>query len=290
MMARICWSLVEIVSRLLDERERDVVRGDLAECGSRPGQALGEVLGLVIRRQAALWLDWRPWFAVASLVIPIGLLLSYASRSWGMHVGNDIKNYWGLWDVSYLLYPGYRNDVIRLAVWIGATWVALIGWSWTCGFVVGRFSPRALWLTVSMFALVIFAGTLGTVTAGQRQWNPSLMYHLVFVVSPRLVRTFLVILPMVWGAYRGRNGAPLSLMPTLVGVLLMAGATVMVSQSFENSIFFPKDPGPDGFVVSADDPRPWWPLSFVVMWPAAYILTITAWQQSKVKGHESRVA
>ena len=40
MMTRVCWLLVETVSRLLDQSERDVVRGDLAECGVRPGRAL----------------------------------------------------------------------------------------------------------------------------------------------------------------------------------------------------------------------------------------------------------
>lgn len=275
------WWLVDRVSCLLDERERQVVCGDLAECGSRPARALREVLGLVIRRQAALWLDWQPWFAVLSAVVPIGLLLSHASRSWGVLLGVDLANYWVLWDVSYLAYPGYRNDVIRLVVWTGACWLALIGWSWTCGYVVGQFSRRTLWLTLSIFALVVFVGTWGKVPI--RHWNPSLKYHLVVVVAPRMVRTFLVILPMVLGAYRGRRGSSLSLMPTLLGVLLTAGATAMVSQAFENSVFFPRDPGPDGFVISDDDPRPWWPLSFVMMWPAAYILATTTFQRWREK-------
>src|SRR4029450_3844576 len=99
------WWLVDRVSCLLDEAERAVVCGDLAECRARAGRALREVLGLVIRRQAALWIDWHPWLALASLVIPIGLLLSHASRSWGMHLGVDVKNYWTIWDFSYLAYP-----------------------------------------------------------------------------------------------------------------------------------------------------------------------------------------
>ena len=69
MTTRVYWLLVEMVSRLLDQPERDVVRGDLAECGARPGPALREVAGLVIRRQAALWIDWRPWLAAASPAI-----------------------------------------------------------------------------------------------------------------------------------------------------------------------------------------------------------------------------
>jgi hypothetical protein len=279
------WWLVDRVSCLLDEAERAVVCGDLAECRARAGRALREVLGLVIRRQAALWIDWHPWLALASLVIPIGLLLSHASRSWGMHLGVDVKNYWTLWDFSYLAYPGWRNDVIRVAVWRGSTWVALIGWSWTCGFVVGQLSRRTLWLMTSMFVLVIFVGTMGTVTAVQRHWNPSLQYHFIFVVGPRLVRTFLVIVPMLLGAHRGRKSVSLRPMPTLLGVLVLACATLIVSRSFENAIFFPTDPGPDGFVVSEDDPRPWWPLSVVMMWPAAYVLATSGfrrWRERRV--------
>ena len=283
MMTRLCWSLVELVSRLLDQPERDVVRGDLAECGARAGRALREVLGLVVRRQATAWFDWRPWFTLASIVIPIGFLLSHASRWWGVHHAINLANYWVLWDVSYLAYPGYRNDVIRMAVWTGAAWLALAGWSWTTGFVVGRVSRRTLWLTVSLFALVIFAATLGTVTTAQRSPNPSLKYHLIFVVFPRLLRTFLVMLPMVWGAYRGSRGsrgAAPPFGPTLLGVLLLAGASFLISQGLENSVVFgrgliPQDAGPDGFVMSADDPRPWWPLSAVMMWPAIYVLAIS---------------
>ena len=36
-MTRIAWWMVESLSRLLDDDEREVVRGDLAECGTSPG-------------------------------------------------------------------------------------------------------------------------------------------------------------------------------------------------------------------------------------------------------------
>src|SRR4030095_5220378 len=225
MMTRVGWLLVETVSRLLDQSERDVVRGDLAECGVRPGRALREVAGLVIRRQGALWADWRPWLAIASIVIPIGVLLSHASRWWGIITGVDVANYWVLWDFSYLAYPGYRKDVIRTAVWLGAAWCALAGWSWTSGFVVGRLSRRTLWLIVSLFALVVFAGTLGTGTVVHRAPNPPLQYHLILVVFPRLARTFLVILPMALAALRD------SPRPALLTLLAVSRSDVVVCSS-----------------------------------------------------------
>jgi hypothetical protein len=281
MTTRLFWLAVEWLSLLLDEREREVVRGDLAECGSSPSRALREVVELVIRRQAAAWLDWRPWFTLASVVIPIGFLLSHASRWWGVHAAIELKNYWVLWDFSYLAYPGYRNDVIRMAMWIVGAWLALIGWSWTSGFVVGRLSGRAIWLTIGLFAVFIFAATLGTITTATRSPNPSLQYHLVFVVFPRLVRTFLVLLPMALGAHRGSQRVHLRLAPALLGVCLLAGVTFLISQGLERSVVFgrglvPPDTGPDGFFFSADDPRPWWPLSFLMMWPAAFVVADAA--------------
>jgi hypothetical protein len=283
-MTRIgCW-IVAHLTQLLDEYEREIVRGDLAECRTPPGRALREVLGLVLRRQAALWYDWHPWFTLVSIVIPIGFLLSHASRWWGVTTGINVANYWVLWDFSYLAYPGYRTDVIRMVVWLGGACLALIGWSWTSGFVIGRLSRRTLWLTIGLSALVVFSATLGTLTTAQRTPNPSLKYHLVFVVFPRFARTFLVMLPMLWGAYRGSRGSSLPFGRTLLCVVVLAGASFLVSDGLERSIVFgrgliPPDPGPDGFVVSADDPRPWWPLSFVMMWPAAFVLVTAACQR-----------
>src|SRR5260370_23090728 len=81
MMNRIFWGLVDISSRMLNPEEREVVRGDLAESGEKGSRALRDVLGLVVRRQAALWTDWRPWLTLVRLVVPLGVLLSIASKS-----------------------------------------------------------------------------------------------------------------------------------------------------------------------------------------------------------------
>ena len=61
---RILWGAVDIVSGMLDPTEREAVRGDLIESGETGNQALLGVLGLLCRRQAALWSDWRPWLVL----------------------------------------------------------------------------------------------------------------------------------------------------------------------------------------------------------------------------------
>lgn len=277
-MTRIgCW-VISHLTRLLDESEREIVRGDLEECHTPTGRALCEVLGLVARRQLEPWCSWRPWFMLVAIVLPIGFLLSHAARSWATNAGSNFWIYFRFWDFSYLAVPGWRRDIIQTAVRVGSGCLALIGWSWTCGFVLGRVSRQTVWLTVSMLTLVVFFGTLGTSEIGQPPQNPSLVYHVGFVVLPRFFRTFLVVLPLAWGAYRGSTVTSLPLGRTFLGVVVLAGAAFLVSPSLERSLTFgrgviPADKGPDGIVVTADDPRPLWFLSFVMMWPAAYVLT-----------------
>ena len=86
---------------------------------------------------------------------------------------------------------------------------------------------------VALFAFFVFAATFGTITTATRSPNPSLQYHLVFVVFPRLVRTFLVLVPMALGAHRGSQRVPLPLASTLLGVVLLAGVTFLVAQGLD---------------------------------------------------------
>jgi len=270
---------------LLDPREREVVLGDLAETGACGADALRGVLGLVIRRQAALWLDWRPWFAVGLIVVPIGVMLSHASRYWGESAAENIRHYWILWDFSYLGFPGWRADLIRTIAGTGIAWLALFGWSWTSGFVIGRVSRRAIWTTMALLTIVVFAGTVGTFSVSRHNVaDPGPYFHLVYVVFPRLFRTFLVMVPAAWGAYRGARRPSLSLASTMAGLLMLTCLTALASRGLEGSVVFgrgaiPAETGPDGFIGSEDDPRPLWPLSLLMMWPAAFIAATTGWRR-----------
>jgi hypothetical protein len=283
--AGIWWSLANLSCALLDAHEREVVRGDLAESGVSGGRAFREVAGLVMRRQAAAWLDWRPWFMLVAVVLPIGVLLSHASRWWGVTTAVNVATYWSLWDFAYLGNPGWRRDLMRVVASVSVTWLALIGWSWTSGFILGRLSRKALWSTLALFAALVFAGTIGSVSTAQRHATTSpLQYHVLTLVVPGLLRIFLVMLPVILGALRGARKTALPLTPIAVGVLLLVVLTSMASRGLEGSVVFgrgtfPADPGPDGYVGSADDPRPLWPLSFIMLWPAAYILTSSTWQR-----------
>jgi hypothetical protein len=292
-MTRIGYRLLAHLTRLLDEDEREIVRGDLAECHTPAGRALREVFGLIVRRQAAMWFAVEPWLALFTVVIPIGFVLSHASRSWAEGAAESILLYGRLWDLSYLANPGWRADLLSVAGRMAAAWVALVGWSWTSGFAMARLSRPTMWLNVAMLCVVVVFGTWGTNTIAHlhRHHEPSLQHHITFAVFPRLLRMFLVVLPVVCGAWWAVRHRTLRVLPTAIAVLLLATATTFASKGLENSMYFgrgvlPADKGPDGFVVSADDPRPLWPLSLVMMWPALYVLTTAV--RGRESGQESR--
>jgi hypothetical protein len=144
------------VSRHLDPDERDAVRGDFAELGITSAQAVVEVLGLVMRRQAALWTEWGPWLALVGVVIPLGALLGQLSWSWAdgsaIYTFLQVNN----WTWAYVESPGARRDLLDVVTRLSLNDLALIGWSWTTGFALGSLSRRTLWTTATLFCLVVF--------------------------------------------------------------------------------------------------------------------------------------
>jgi hypothetical protein len=278
------WILTDLFARLLEPQERDAVRGDLAESRIGGWRAFSEVLGLVVRRQAALWIDWRPWFALVTIVLPIGLMLSHATRWWADVNAIDILLYTGLWDIAYLTYPGWARDlwlVIRSGTVSAA---ALAGWSWASGYVLASLSRRTVWVAVAFFAVVVFLGTLGTATVARLNGG-AFTGHFFGVVFPRLVRFMLVMLPMLWGVHCFRR-ASLSRTMLATGAAALLVLTLLVAPFLELSMTLGRGEfvsgavlGPDKAVGTADDLRPLWPISLVMAWPTAAIL-LSTWRRA----------
>jgi hypothetical protein len=86
---------VEMLARLLEPTEREAVLGDLAETGETGARAIRDLAGLVIRRQAAPWRDWRPWLATAAVVFAgwqLGALVVRPSGGYSLDLW-IIRNY-----------------------------------------------------------------------------------------------------------------------------------------------------------------------------------------------------
>jgi hypothetical protein len=140
--------LVDLVSRLLRPDEREVVQGDLLEGGESAWQSLLAVVGLVIRREAALWRNWRPWLAAFGLALPSSFLLMgfslSVSRAYQQLVGGPILHATGV-----TVGPGFALFLCNVLL--------LVAWSWTGGFVVGSVSRRTAWVSAALsFAPCLF--------------------------------------------------------------------------------------------------------------------------------------
>jgi hypothetical protein len=283
-MTRIAWTLADLATQLLEPHERDVVRGDLAEYGATGWRALREVLGLVIRRQSMLWTEWQPWFALIAIVLPIGVMLSHAARWWADVYSLEALIYWRLWNFSYLDYPGWRHNIELLAWSATMSGAALAGWSWTSGYVLASVARRTRWIAIGLFALIVFLGTLGTGTVARASAG-AFAGHFLGVVLPRLVRFLLVLLPALSGMYCARRGTlSRSMLATgaiaLIALTLFAGPFLELSMTLGRGVY-PSGAviGPDKTAGTADDQRPLWPMSIVMLWPTAAILSSTLWRR-----------
>jgi hypothetical protein len=176
-MTGVSWSLVDVVAQLLERDEREAVLGDLVEAGESGWQALPGVLSLIVRRQAVLWKDWRPWLASVGLALPGSLLLMgfsiSVSQSYQQFIGPEILRATGL-----PVRPGFCLLLCNIFL--------LVGWSWTGGFVMGSVSRRTVWVS----ALLSFVPCLFCL-ARFRVESLSRFCLLVF------------LLPAIWGALRG---------------------------------------------------------------------------------------
>lgn len=255
-MTLICWRLVDLLSRMLEPDERDAVRGDVAESGETAARALRELLGLVIRRQAALWTDWRPWLALVILVVPLGLLLSGVSTWWAYRSAISLWLYVNWWDSAFLWHPLYRDDLIRTVANFFLRSLALIGWSWTSGFVLGSLSRRATWVNGALLLVLLLVVTLGGPTADQS--GNSTVFSLTFyrVVFPLMLVSLLVVFPLLRGMRRSLLRSSLPLLPTMCWALAIALLTAWTGSGVEYS---------------------WIPL--VMLWPMAYMVVTATWQR-----------
>jgi hypothetical protein len=132
--------LMRVVSRLLEPAEREAVLGDLLEANEDSRRALFGVLGLIVRRQAEHWKNWRPWLAAFGLAVPGSFLLMGFSLS----VSHAYEQWIG---------PGLRPGLALLL----CNLVLLIGWAWTGAFLMGALSRRTLWVSATLsFAPCLF--------------------------------------------------------------------------------------------------------------------------------------
>lgn len=226
MMTRICWWLVDILSRMLDANEREAVCGDLAESGKSSGAAMLDVLDLVLHRQIGLWKEWQPWLALLGIACLAGVPLSGIVFRLHVDLGNQLMAYhtYGV-HFGTLLTP--QQDITFL-ICLG---IAILVWSWACGFVLGSLSGRTVWLTWSVFYLMVLDSTWvrfvlsGNIIVGKI----APLRLLVAVTQPISIATLLFSLPSLYGAFQGFRRRVLPLRSTYILALAITILTILTT-------------------------------------------------------------
>ena len=278
-------SLAEVLSRWLQSQERETVLGDFAETGESGLQALRDVLGLLVRRQAAIWADWRPWLALVGLIAPLGMLLSIISRSMSFGSAVYVWMYANNWRMSDVENPGFRHLFAETAASVLLGYLALFCWSWTSGFVLGIASRGLVRVNGALFCLMLLFGQvvgapeyfvyvwqhLHHAIGLASSYNPNdVVFDLTFyrVIFPVIVQTFLVVIPSLWGLRRSADERQVS--PFHKTILWLVAIAALVAMVIQNRYLWP-------FLGSLGRSHAWESppvhlVEFLVYWPVAYLL------------------
>ena len=260
--------LLSFLARALEPPERDVVLGDLAESGAGFGQAMRDLLGLIVRRQVGLWTSWRPWLALFGVCGVAGLSLSGLV----FRLNVDLHKY----VVGYATDLTPRQEVAFFLCLAGA----LLVWSWTCGFVLASLSGRAVWLTWSLFYFVVLDSAWarlvlsGHIILRGPRTHEALLDSLqgtlqLFMIAtlPLSIAALLFLFPALFGAFVGLRWRILPVRYTyLLGSVNIA---LVLVATWATGWYDPAH-------LPAAWPRVPWPerlLPFlIVSWPAGYLL------------------
>ena len=279
-MNRLCWWLADLLSKSLEAHDRDAVYGDLAECGETGSRGLREIVGLVVRRQLALWTYWRPWLALVGVVAPLGVLLSVISARMSDSSAIYLWLYANNWDTSLLGNAAFRHGLFYYALIFFLQYLALACWSWSSGFVLGSFSRRTILLNGVLFCFMLLYGELSSLPSYLGRWislhrardlnNNAAVFALTFyrVVFPLIVRAVLVIVPALWGM---RQGLRTTTFPPLLRIILCTAAVATL-------VLMVRFPDPYRQPVALNTS----PLQLLLYWPLGY------WLSSATIRHERR--
>ncbi len=251
--------------------------GDLAESRESGGQALRDMLGLVVRRQAALWLGWRPWLVLAALVVPLGMLIGVSARLFAGGSATPIWMYVNNWTWTYVTNPRARLDLVEIGAGILVQYLTLACWSWICGFALGFLARCTIRINGLLFCLMLIVGEFAAMPIllwylPPRPASPdfnSAVSALIFyrTIFPALVLIVLAILPTLWGVRHGLCVA--SLRPRLRRILRVVSLTSLVLIVLRSWV----GPRPNIFVQLAGLHGQWLRMaSLLTYWPIGYLI------------------
>ena len=232
-----------MLANLLAADEREAVLGDLAEARESTIRGVVAVLGLVARRQAALWLNWRPYLILVVFVVPAALVLHGIGR----------------WDAGLFAAEALQKDLPWFARLLTMAFATLACWSFLGGSILRTIAPRTLVTQASaMLGVMIVAQAadlISHLTLAHHSAGEASAYG---AVAPWLVQIVFVAGPLVWGMRE-----PL---PRIVILGVIFTVAEFACQRILRPYHFP------GFVAVL---AVYWPFAYVVMRIGKYGLRLS---------------
>lgn len=227
-MNRICWWLAKVFSRLLSPEEQEAACGDLVEQGVSGGQALRDLSGLLLRRQAALWMHWKPWLTLVCLIAPLSLMLSLISRGTAYQSAVYLWMYAANWNSDLLKNTGFWYELVHVVWIVIVQFVTLACLAWTSGFVLGAASRRIVKVNGVLFCFLLLFGALLGAPLYLSFWSRYLqhafavrnvggqdpvLFSIFYPACILMVQALLVALPALWAMRQGAGTQRRLLLP-----------------------------------------------------------------------------
>lgn len=249
-MSEITWRMAELLARALEPVEREAVLGDLLESGDGGAKAVLAIAGLLARRQAEVWRDWRPWLALFGLAVPVGLLLFDFSRTLAgtYHLYAWIVANYGVIELQLLEETGLtlrHGSVVFLSFLF-----LLLVWSWTGGFALAALSGRAMWINAPLLGLV---------------WC---FYAVASPDLPPWPALALLWLSFLWGAREGLCRGSLT-RPRAAALFL--GTVLLTAIAIVTAGWWRAGNGPSRQVAVA----------LILSWPVCYLMAAAYWRSRR---------
>jgi hypothetical protein len=239
-----------LLANLLATDEREAVLGDLAEAGESGMRATVAVFGLVVRRQAALWLDWRPWLTLVGFVIPAALALHLIAR----------------WDAGLFALEALPRDLPWFARLLTLTFATLACWSFIGGGVLRTIAPRTLILQISALLTVMVVAQVLDLMSYMTPPHHAARHEAAYAaLAAWLVQVVFVAGPLIWGA--------LQPLPRIV----IVGVSLTVAEFICQLVLRPR--------LHYHAPK--FVMGLVVFWPFAYIAIRSANHWVRLGHHRS---
>ena len=213
--------IVIMLSKWLEPVDRESVCGDIEELQLSAPTAVANILGLVIRRQLAEWSNWGPWAALLGVAGLTGSFLSGSLARVETGIFLQIRTYLH-YGVAY--EPGGVSAAQEITYAATAA-LALLLWSWACGFVLASLSGHAFWITSFLFYCVVRESwAVRLALSGNIFLKHGLGVTMLFRLLPLEPVIIAFLFALAWGARSARKGTLLRnarLCFTIIGLTLV---------------------------------------------------------------------